>query len=98
MSRETFKAFYVEEKQEGEFSASIKEVPFSFLPDHEVLIRVHYSSLNYKDALSASGNKGVTRNYPHIPGIDAAGVVIEDGSGTFEKGQKVVVNGKRRCT
>ncbi|MEQ9036388.1 YhdH/YhfP family quinone oxidoreductase [Gracilimonas sp.] len=94
MSEETFRAFYVEEKFKGEFSSSIEEVPFSFLPDHEVLIKVHFSSLNYKDALSASGNKGVTRSYPHIPGIDASGVVIEDASGTFKEGQKVVVTGR----
>ncbi len=41
------------------------------LPAGEVLIRVRYSSLNYKDALSATGNRGVTRQYPHTPGIDA---------------------------
>ncbi|WP_421773131.1 YhdH/YhfP family quinone oxidoreductase [Gracilimonas sp.] len=94
MSEETFKAFFVEEREKGEFSSSVTDIPVSFLPDHEVLIRVHYSSLNYKDGLSASGNKGVTRNYPHIPGIDASGVVMEDSSGTFSEGQKVVVTGR----
>lgn len=58
-----------------------------------VTIRVHYSSLNYKDALSASGNRGVTRSYPHIPGIDAAGVVAESKDSRFEEGQKVIVTG-----
>lgn len=94
MSTESFKAFYVEEKSTGNFQAEVKEVPLSFLPDHEVLVKVQFSSLNYKDGLSASGNKGVTRNYPHIPGIDASGVVVEDTSKTFEKGQKVVVTGQ----
>lgn len=94
MSEDTFKAFFVEETSEGKVSTSVKDVPLSFLPDHEVLIRVQFSSLNYKDGLSASGNKGVTRNYPHIPGIDAAGTVVEDESDTFEKGQKVVVTGQ----
>lgn len=94
MKDQSFKAFFVEESKEGNYSASVKEVPFSFLPDHEVTIRVQFSSLNYKDALSASGNKGVTRSYPHIPGIDAAGVVEEDLSGTFEKGQQVLVTGR----
>ena len=56
-------------------------------------ISVRYSSLNYKDALSATGNKGVTRNYPHTPGIDASGVVAESGSGDFEKGDEVIVTG-----
>lgn len=94
MSVESFKAFYVEEGATGSFSGKVKEVPLSFLPDHEVLIQVQFSSLNYKDGLSASGNKGVTRNYPHIPGIDAAGTVVEDVSNTFKKGQKVVVTGR----
>lgn len=94
MSEETFRAFYVEEKSKGEFVSSVTDVPRTFLSDHDVLIQVHYSSLNYKDALSASGNKGVTREYPHIPGIDASGVVLEDRSGAFSEGQKVVVTGR----
>lgn len=63
------------------------------LPDHDVLIRVHWSSLNYKDALSANGHKGITRHYPHTPGIDAAGTVVEDRSGSFEAGSRVAVIG-----
>lgn len=59
----------------------------------EVLIKVHFSSVNYKDALSASGNRGVTRNYPHTPGIDAAGTVVSDASGQFSEGAHVVVFG-----
>lgn len=94
MSSQSFKALYVEETGNETFEAEVKEVPFSFLPEHEVTIRVQYSSLNYKDALSVSGNKGVTRNYPHIPGIDASGVVEDDTSGTFTKGQNVLVTGR----
>jgi putative YhdH/YhfP family quinone oxidoreductase len=59
----------------------------------EVLIKVQYSSVNYKDALSASGNRGVTRNFPHTPGIDAAGRVVSDASGQFDEGTEVVVFG-----
>ncbi len=59
----------------------------------EVLIKVQYSSVNYKDALSASGNRGVTRSYPHTPGIDAAGTVVSDASGQFAEGTEVVVFG-----
>lgn len=93
MNEETFRALYVQENN-GETEREIQQVPVSFLPDHEVRIRVWYSSLNYKDALSSSGNKGVTRQYPHIPGIDAAGVVLSDASGRFKQGQKVIVTGK----
>lgn len=61
------------------------------LPDNNVLIYVHYSSLNYKDALSAMGNKGVTRQYPHTPGVDAAGTVEQSEDDRFKKGDKVIV-------
>ena len=61
------------------------------LPDGDVLVRVYYSSLNYKDALSATGHRGVTRRYPHTPGIDAAGVVEESTDGRFPPGDEVIV-------
>lgn len=94
MKDETFKALLVKEKPAGHFIQQVTDVPFHFLPDHEVLIKVQYSSLNYKDALSANGNKGVTNHYPHIPGIDAAGIVVVDESGTFKKDQPVIVTGQ----
>ena len=65
----------------------------SDLPDNDTLIKVKYSSLNYKDALSASGNKGVTRNYPHTPGIDAAGIIEESSGNKFKPGDEVIVTG-----
>ena len=72
---QTFKAMVVSETAEKTFVREIKERALSDLPAGELIIEVKYSSLNYKDALSATGNKGVTRKYPHTPGIDAAGVV-----------------------
>jgi acrylyl-CoA reductase (NADPH) len=89
-SKSTYQAFRVEEK-EGEFISTIKEMPFESLAPGELLIRVHYSSLNYKDALSASGNKGVTRNYPHTPGIDAVGTVVSSESSKFKVEDTVIV-------
>ncbi|MDX1551463.1 MAG: YhdH/YhfP family quinone oxidoreductase [Marinobacter sp.] len=87
-----FKAWRVQE-QDGEYAGSEQTLHVSDLPENDVLIRVSHSSLNYKDALSASGNKGVTRNYPHTPGIDAAGEVVEDSAGSFSAGDKVLVTG-----
>ena len=58
-----------------------------------MLIRVEYSSLNYKDALSAAGRPGVTKSYPHVPGIDAAGQVVASSSPKFQVGQEVIVTG-----
>ena len=63
---------------------SIENRDISNLPDNDTLIKVKFSSLNYKDALSASGNKGVTRNYPHTPGIDAAGIIENSSSEKFK--------------
>ncbi len=78
---------------EPELIRSIEVIDETYLPDNDVLIEVHYSSLNYKDALSASGNKGVSKNYPHTPGIDAAGVVIESKSLKWKAGDRVIVTG-----
>ncbi|SFS39187.1 YhdH/YhfP family quinone oxidoreductase [Lutibacter maritimus] len=85
-----FKAFRVEEENE-KFSSAIKEMPFTELEQGEVLVKVYYSSLNYKDALSASGNKGVTRNYPHTPGIDAVGTIVSSTSNKFNNDEAVIV-------
>ena len=89
----TFKALVVEETSDGKFNKSIQTRNVSDLSENDLLIDVHYSSLNFKDAMSASGNKRITKQYPHTPGIDAAGVVVSDKSGTFKAGQEVVVFG-----
>lgn len=89
----SFKALQTSENEEGRFETRIIERDINDLPVGEVLIRVSYSSLNYKDALSASGNRGVTRNFPHTPGIDAAGTVAESSVAEFAKGDEVIVTG-----
>jgi len=93
MPAETFKALVVTETPEKKFVRQIVHTPLNGLPPGEVLVRVHYSSLNYKDALSATGNKGVTRRYPHTPGIDAAGVVEESLVSEFHPGDDVIITG-----
>jgi acrylyl-CoA reductase (NADPH) len=81
----------VAEESDGTFTQKIQQRTLSDLPDNDVLIKVHYSSLNYKDALSASGKKGVTKNYPFTPGVDASGVVAESRDDRFTKGDEVIV-------
>ena len=88
-----FKALQVRETESGSFERLIVERTVDELPAGEVLIRVRYSSLNYKDALSASGNRGVTRQYPHTPGIDAAGVVEASSVAELAPGDEVLVTG-----
>lgn len=86
-----FMALWVSENEDGSFKREIVERNINDLPQHEVLIKVSYSALNYKDALSATGHKGITRNFPHTPGIDASGVVVSDSSGTYKEGTEVLV-------
>ncbi len=78
-------------EEDGKFEQRIVERSTEDLPEGEVLIQVHYSSLNYKDALSASGNRGVTRNYPHTPGVDASGIVAASTDPDFKEGDSVIV-------
>lgn len=89
----TYLAWLTEEKDDKTFAHSLKELPKKPPADGEVAIDVQFSSLNYKDFLSLTGNKGVTKNYPHVPGIDAAGVVSESKSPLFKKGDRVIVTG-----
>ena len=89
----SFRALRVEQTEDRRFSRSIVERDSAQLPAGDLLIDVAYSSLNYKDALSATGNPGVTRNFPHTPGIDAAGTVEESHSDGFAMGDEVIVIG-----
>ncbi|MDZ7716679.1 MAG: YhdH/YhfP family quinone oxidoreductase [Balneolaceae bacterium] len=91
MSSKTFKALVVSERDDGSYHREVTERSVDSLPDNDVLIRVHYSALNYKDALSATGNKGVTQQFPHTPGVDAAGIVEESTDSRFSAGDKVIV-------
>ena len=93
MSTKTFRAMVVSEKADKQFVREITQKSIDELPEGQVLIKVLYSSLNYKDALSATGNKGVTRKYPHTPGVDAAGIVEESSSADFQPGDEVIVTG-----
>jgi len=88
-----FRAMVVEETPSGQFEINIKKKAIKDLPPGDVLVRVKYSSINYKDALSASGNRGVTRKYPHTPGIDAAGIVVESENSRFKEGDEVLITG-----
>lgn len=93
MARTLFKAMLVSETAHKEYTREILERNIDELPQGEVLINVKYSSLNYKDALSSIGNRGVTKTYPHTPGIDAAGIVETSSVDDFEPGDKVIVTG-----
>lgn len=89
--KETYKAYNVKEEN-NQYVSKIESLSLKELHVNDTLIKVSYSSLNYKDALSATGNKGVTRHYPHTPGIDAVGTVIESTDASL-LGQDVIVTG-----
>jgi len=90
---EQFKALLVEEPEKKNFTRAIVTRNLDELPEGELVVRVAWSSLNFKDALSATGHPGVTRGFPHTPGIDAAGSVVSDASGRFKPGDEVLVTG-----
>jgi acrylyl-CoA reductase (NADPH) len=91
MRQKNFKAMVVTEVENDRFVRNIEDRHLDDLPKGDVLVNVEYSSLNYKDVLSAIGNRGVTKNYPHTPGIDAAGRVVESLSKDFKAGDAVIV-------
>lgn len=88
----TFSAFVVREV-DGSYEGNIETKHVDDLPEGDILIRVTHSCVNYKDALSMSGNRGVTKSYPHTPGVDAAGFIEQTTDERFHIGQAVVVNG-----
>jgi NADPH:quinone reductase-like Zn-dependent oxidoreductase len=88
-----YQALWVTKSDDGEFQTQITERNTGDLPGGDVLVRVAYSSLNFKDMLSTQGHPGVTRNFPHQPGIDAAGVVEECGHANRPPGRNWVLNG-----
>lgn len=88
-----FTCYLVEKGADGRVTAGLSKRDQAELPEGEVLIRVELSSLNYKDGLAATGQPGVARKFPHVPGIDAAGEVVESRVPDFQPGQKVLVTG-----
>ena len=91
---ETFKALVI--NQEGEnFSREVKDVGFDFINDGEVLIKINYSDLNYKDALVLKDGAKLVKEFPRIPGIDFSGTVAESNSEEFKEGDEVILTGCR---
>lgn len=86
----TFKALIAEET-DGRFIQKVISKSSDQLPNHDVIVQVHFSSLNYKDMLSAIGDRRITKNYPFTPGIDAAGIVYRSLDKRFKEGDRVIV-------
>ncbi len=93
MISKTFECYLVSKDAGGQIAAQIIRRPLEELPAGDVLVRVAYSSLNYKDALAATGNPGVNKVFPHVPGVDAAGVVAASSVPQFGEGDPAIVTG-----
>ncbi len=90
-----FNALIVEKDEEGKTSAAIQQISEDQLPAGEVTVAVDYSTVNYKDGLCVGPGGGLVRNYPHVPGIDFAGVVETSQDDRYKPGDKVVLTGWR---
>lgn len=86
-----FKAFLVDKDKDGNVKSDFKTMTTDDLPEGEVLIKVHYSGINYKDALATTDNNHIIKSYPMVPGIDLAGTVVESSDPTIEEGEEVIV-------
>jgi alcohol dehydrogenase/acrylyl-CoA reductase (NADPH) len=91
---ENFKALIVNQT-ETEFTREIKSIDKSFLKHGDVLVKVDYSDLNYKDALILNNGAKLVKEFPHIPGIDFSGTVLKSGNPKFKKGDEVILTGWR---
>ena len=89
-----FKAVVIDNKNE-KFTRDIKEIDSSHLKDGNVLIKIDYSSLNYKDALILKDGGKIVRKFPFVPGIDFSGKVVESGDDKFKKDETVICTGFR---
>ena len=90
-----FRALLVEKDDEGRTSAAVRELDDARLPDGEVTVAVEYSTVNYKDGLCIGPGGGLVRQYPHVPGIDFAGIVEASDDPRYAPGDKVVLTGWR---
>ena len=91
---ENFKAIVVNQT-EKDFTREVKSIDKSFLKHGDVLVKVDYSGLNYKDALILKNGARLVKEFPHIPGIDFSGTVEESNVDEFKKGDQIIVNGCR---
>lgn len=89
----TFRCYLVDKPADGPVTAGVTGRRVDELPEGDVLVRVAYSSLNYKDALAATGHRGIVKRFPHVPGVDAAGTVVKSESPEYKVGDEVIVTG-----
>ncbi len=91
MLPDSFRCYLVKKTGKDLVESAVERRPLHELPAGDVLIEVAYSSVNYKDALAAKGHPGVARKFPHVPGIDAAGTIVQSSASDYQVGEQVLV-------
>ncbi|MEX2316790.1 MAG: oxidoreductase [Pirellulales bacterium] len=91
--KRSFPCYLVRKGTDGRVAAQVEAATWDALPEGDVLVRVAYSSLNYKDALACQGHPGVVREFPHVPGVDCAGTVVESAADEYRPGDEVLITG-----
>ena len=91
---ETFKAIVINQT-EKEFTREVKSIDKSFLKNGDVLVKVDFSGLNYKDALILKNGAKLVKEFPHIPGIDFSGSVVESEHSDYKSGDEIILTGWR---
>ncbi|RDE18815.1 oxidoreductase [Motiliproteus coralliicola] len=93
MTETAFKALVLRQDDEGKTQAAIEQLGQQDLPDEPVLVKVDYSSLNYKDGMAVTGTGKIVLKWPMVPGIDLVGTVVDGGDSDYQAGDKVVLTG-----
>ena len=88
-----FNALILNKIQDEKVTAKVDKINLTDLPEGDVLVKVDYSTLNYKDSLALTSSSPIIKNYPMVPGIDLSGVVEETSNDNFNIGEKVILNG-----
>ena len=88
-----FKALVLKKQDDADASVSVEDLNISDLPEGDVLVKVSFSTINYKDALAITSSSPIIKNYPMVPGIDFAGEVEESNNDSFKTGDRVILNG-----
>ena len=88
-----FNALVLNKKEDEIATGQVKEINISDLPEGDVLIKINYSTLNYKDSLALTSSSPIVKSFPMVPGVDFSGEVEESLNNNFKVGDKVVLNG-----
>lgn len=88
-----FKALIIK-KNKNKYNLKIQNISINAVNNNDVIIKVAYASLNYKDVLMCKGNTGLAKKYPHVPGIDCSGIIVHSNSRKFSINEKVMVVGR----